>query len=121
MSSNDDHQFQVGAKVGVRFRPGERGIIRYRGEVAGKPGIFLGIELNKATGKNNGTANGTHYFSCPPSHGIFVRAASLKLVTPAPSSAFDQKYVGLCMRISVTVAMNGWSCQIAKLSLITTS
>jgi dynactin complex subunit len=85
--SSHEQQLQVGAKVGIKSRPGERGTIKYRGEIRGKPGLFFGIALNKATGKNDGTLDGEEYFRCSPNHGTFVRAPNLKLVTPAPSHA----------------------------------
>ena len=45
------------------------------------PGQWVGIELDEPRGINNGMANGTRYFQCRERHGLFTRAANLKLVT----------------------------------------
>ena len=33
----------------------------------------MGVELDKAMGKNDGSVDGTVYFTCAPRHGVFVR------------------------------------------------
>lgn len=40
-------------------------------------GVWVGIELDTPTGKNDGTVQGNTYFTCKPKHGIFVRADKL--------------------------------------------
>eukprot|EP00004_Rigifila_ramosa_P019339 TRINITY_DN4899_c0_g1_i1.p2 TRINITY_DN4899_c0_g1~~TRINITY_DN4899_c0_g1_i1.p2 ORF type:complete len:255 (+),score=61.67 TRINITY_DN4899_c0_g1_i1:56-766(+) len=53
---------------------GRRGAIRFVGPApALGSGTWVGIELDEATGKNNGTVNGIRLFSCAPSHGIVLR------------------------------------------------
>uniref|UniRef100_H3HCI1 CAP-Gly domain-containing protein n=1 Tax=Phytophthora ramorum TaxID=164328 RepID=H3HCI1_PHYRM len=42
-------------------------------------GNVPGIELCEQKGKNSGTVDGEKYFSCPPNHGIFIRASRLDL------------------------------------------
>lgn len=40
-------------------------------------GVWIGIELDTPTGKNDGTVQGNTYFTCKPKHGLFVRADKL--------------------------------------------
>ena len=40
-------------------------------------GVMVGIELDTASGKNDGTVKGVEYFSCPAKHGIMARPKDL--------------------------------------------
>eukprot|EP01119_Soliformovum_irregulare_P016512 TRINITY_DN4785_c0_g1_i2.p1 TRINITY_DN4785_c0_g1~~TRINITY_DN4785_c0_g1_i2.p1 ORF type:complete len:503 (-),score=154.40 TRINITY_DN4785_c0_g1_i2:22-1530(-) len=51
---------------------GKRGIIRYYGKVLDQPVPWVGIELNKPEGKNNGSLQGKTYFVCRDNYGLFV-------------------------------------------------
>ncbi|CAK7199597.1 hypothetical protein SEUCBS139899_002280 [Sporothrix eucalyptigena] len=55
---------------------GMNGIVRFVGTVAGRKGVFAGVELNPefaARGKNNGDVDGVSYFSTStPGAGIFL-------------------------------------------------
>ncbi|CEG38515.1 Cytoskeleton-associated protein and related proteins [Plasmopara halstedii] len=57
----------------------EPGVVRYIGTTRFATGTWVGIELCKPKGKNNGTVDGHRYFSCAPDHGIFIRASRLEL------------------------------------------
>eukprot|EP00483_Globobulimina_turgida_P004389 UN04398 len=48
------------------------GIVRYKGPLYGKNGIFYGIELTTGTGKHCGSFRGKRYFMCHKTKGIFV-------------------------------------------------
>ena len=41
----------------------------------------MGLELDTASGKNNGSVAGVSYFSCAPHHGVFVRPHSVASVS----------------------------------------
>ncbi|KAI3651478.1 hypothetical protein MP228_003650 [Amoeboaphelidium protococcarum] len=61
---------QVGQRVKV---PSDAyGIIRYIGKTQFKAGVWVGIELESATGKNDGSVQGVRYFNCTDGHGLFV-------------------------------------------------
>ena len=50
-------------------------------------GKWIGVALDDAKGKNDGTVQGKTYFSCPENHGIFVRQSQITAIEdagPAP-------------------------------------
>ena len=40
-------------------------------------GKWIGVALNEAKGKNNGSVQGKKYFTCEENHGIFVRQSQV--------------------------------------------
>uniref|UniRef100_A0A8D0GYB7 CAP-Gly domain containing linker protein 3 n=1 Tax=Sphenodon punctatus TaxID=8508 RepID=A0A8D0GYB7_SPHPU len=50
----------------------KQGIIRFYGKTDFAPGYWFGIELDKPTGKHDGSVFGVRYFTCPPKHGVFA-------------------------------------------------
>ena len=69
----------VGSKVHVT-KVDCTGIIRYIGEPEFKSGIWYGIQLEEAKGKNNGTVKGRSYFECKGKFGSFVKANGFTLI-----------------------------------------
>ncbi|XP_055378395.1 kinesin-like protein KIF13A isoform X4 [Condylostylus longicornis] len=64
----------------VLIRPyNTSGIISFIGQTHFQNGIWIGVELDTPTGKNDGTVQGIPYFHCKPKHGIFVRSDKLIL------------------------------------------
>ncbi|KAG5679191.1 hypothetical protein PVAND_008778 [Polypedilum vanderplanki] len=62
----------------VLIRPyNTSGVIGFVGPTHFQGGIWVGVELDAPTGKNDGTVQGITYFTCRPKHGIFVRADKL--------------------------------------------
>ncbi|CAD5213860.1 unnamed protein product [Bursaphelenchus xylophilus] len=71
---------KFGSRVIVKVKGKEDrvGTIRYVGEVHFKPNeLMVGVELDQATGKNDGEVEGRRYFQCAPNHGVFVTARSV--------------------------------------------
>ncbi|CAJ1401284.1 unnamed protein product [Effrenium voratum] len=54
-----------------------QGVVRYAGATKFAAGEWLGIELEKKAGKNNGSVKGEVYFECEPEYGIFVRPTAV--------------------------------------------
>ncbi|KAI1345147.1 hypothetical protein F5Y15DRAFT_18638 [Xylariaceae sp. FL0016] len=82
-------KLSVGDTVDV---PGNlSGTVRFLGSVAGKKGIFAGVELHPefaSRGKNNGDVEGISYFSTTvPGSGIFVPDTKLSKRDSPPTSA----------------------------------
>jgi len=62
-------------KVGMRCESAKgRGEVRFVGEIKGQKAIFVGIALDLANGRNNGTLKGMKLFECDENHGSFLRA-----------------------------------------------
>ncbi|KPU73136.1 uncharacterized protein Dana_GF14794, isoform B [Drosophila ananassae] len=74
----------VGDRVIVSSGFGSRpGLLRYLGETQFAPGNWCGVELDEASGKNDGAVDGIRYFDCKPKYGVFVPIAKVSL---SPSS-----------------------------------
>eukprot|EP00730_Choanoeca_flexa_P008779 TRINITY_DN12535_c1_g1_i1.p1 TRINITY_DN12535_c1_g1~~TRINITY_DN12535_c1_g1_i1.p1 ORF type:complete len:613 (+),score=122.65 TRINITY_DN12535_c1_g1_i1:131-1969(+) len=104
----DDGDINVGDRVLVDKR-GE-GIVRFKGNTKFKPGLWYGVQLDHANGKNNGSVGLVTYFRTKPQHGCFVRrnrltrinsraasrtgspfaSPSLKMLSPAKQRAVDR-------------------------------
>src|SRR5688572_16443040 len=63
----------------VSTLPG-RGVIRFKGPTEFSTGKWIGVELYEKNGKNDGSVEGTRYFTCEPGFGIFVRPTQIKAV-----------------------------------------
>ncbi|XP_049760920.1 CAP-Gly domain-containing linker protein 4 isoform X2 [Elephas maximus indicus] len=51
----------------------EMGTVRYVGPTGFASGVWLGLELRSAKGKNDGAVGDKRYFTCKPNHGVLVR------------------------------------------------
>jgi len=63
----------------VKIRDDLMGTIKHIGEVKGKNGKWIGLELSKPEGRNNGVYDGVKYFDCRPQHGIFVKLVKTEI------------------------------------------
>ncbi|KAL4157980.1 hypothetical protein PRNP1_003760 [Phytophthora ramorum] len=78
-------ELEVGAHVA--FGAGKTGIVRFIGETDFASGEWVGIELERPEGKNNGELNGRVYFTCEPNHGLFVKKSMVRTVLSSTNSS----------------------------------
>nr|XP_002737440.2 PREDICTED: centrosome-associated protein 350-like [Saccoglossus kowalevskii] len=68
----------------VKFsRPGGRisnGLVKFKGYLPGRSGIFLGVEMQHENGKHDGVFNEERYFKCRANKGIFISYQKVILV-----------------------------------------
>lgn len=98
---------------GPEVRLGERvlvvgqrtGVVQFYGKTSFAPGLWLGIELDKPSGKNDGSVGGVRYFCCPPNHGVFAPPSrvqrihgSVDCLSELSSSRFSQRFSGTIRR-----------------------
>lgn len=78
----------VGSVVTI---PQGRGVVRFCGTTDFAVGRWIGVELDEANGKNDGSVSGVNYFTCRMHYGVFVRQSQIKNIhgmetEPAPST-----------------------------------
>lgn len=67
---------KVGSRVEV-IGKGYRGTVAYVGATLFATGKWVGVILDEAKGKNDGSVQGRKYFTCEENHGIFVRQSQV--------------------------------------------
>uniref|UniRef100_A0A8B9G8F3 Dynactin subunit 1 n=1 Tax=Amazona collaria TaxID=241587 RepID=A0A8B9G8F3_9PSIT len=77
MSGADTLRSGVGSRVEV-IGKGHRGTVAYVGATLFATGKWVGVILDEAKGKNDGTVQGRRYFTCEENHGIFVRQSQVR-------------------------------------------
>jgi hypothetical protein len=58
----------------VLNKPGQ---IKFIGDVKFAKGLWIGVELERSTGMNDGSVKGIKYFECEPNKGVFVKLDKL--------------------------------------------
>ncbi|CAO0800528.1 unnamed protein product [Mucor circinelloides] len=56
------------------------GTVEFIGHVNFADGIWIGVELDRRVGKNDGSVDGHRYFTSSPNRGVFVRPEDISLV-----------------------------------------
>ncbi|KAI8065638.1 hypothetical protein BC940DRAFT_303896 [Gongronella butleri] len=71
----------VGKRVQLLRRPVLTvGTVKYMGPVCFATGLWVGVELDRRVGKNDGSVDGQRYFTTSPNRGVFVRSDDVKVV-----------------------------------------
>jgi CAP-Gly domain-containing linker protein 1 len=79
-STGKPNSFDIGDRVIASSKYGSKvGILKYLGETRFAHGMWCGIQLDEATGINDGSVEGEQYFVCPSNHGIFVPISKVSL------------------------------------------
>ncbi|XP_078147929.1 dynactin subunit 1-like isoform X1 [Centroberyx gerrardi] len=89
MSSGGAVESSKPAKVGSVVEvigKGQRGTVAYVGATLFATGKWVGVILDEAKGKNDGTVQGKRYFTCEENHGIFVRQSQIQVVGEGSSA-----------------------------------
>ena len=62
------------------------GVVKYIGPIDDKKneGDYVGVEIEKDYGKNDGTYKGKQYFKAKPNHGVFLKPSSLTFMNGTP-------------------------------------
>ncbi|KAK1761062.1 dynactin subunit 1 [Echria macrotheca] len=68
----------------IQLSNGLNATVRFVGTTAFAQGEWVGIELDDAQGKNDGSINGDRYFDCPMGYGMFVRPAAVTVIAQPP-------------------------------------
>lgn len=87
--------FRVGQTV--ELQDGRIATVQFVGSAHFAAGDWIGVELEDATGKNDGSVQGERYFDCEPGHGMFVRPAAAVVTaepTPKPVRKLEVKANG---------------------------
>ena len=86
--------------TGIWFKVGDRvlvagtkaGVIEYLGETKFAKGLWAGIKLDEADGKNDGSVSGVKYFDCEPLHGVFSKPNRLHKINIVPKSSTSEHH-----------------------------
>lgn len=76
---------ELGCKV--TYGIGKTGVVRFVGETDFAAGEWVGLELARPDGKNNGEVNGRVYFSCGDNRGLFIKRSQVRGVISRPSAS----------------------------------
>ncbi|KAL8652076.1 MAG: hypothetical protein Q9226_004416 [Calogaya cf. arnoldii] len=91
----DLSDFQIGQTV--ELQDGQTATVQFVGQTQFAAGGWIGVVLDNAGGKNDGSVQGQRYFDCPPCHGMFVRPGATKILdqpTPKANSRIQPKVNG---------------------------
>ena len=92
-------EFEIGQTVEIQ--DGKTAIVQFVGNTDFAAGDWIGVVLNDATGKNDGSVKGQRYFTCEPGHGMFVRPAAASIFeqpTPKPKEKAPPRVNGAALK-----------------------
>ena len=78
----------------IETADGRRGTIRFLGSTQFSTGTWVGVELDDAVGKNNGSVQGQQYFECDLNRGLFLRPDGVAQILEQPTPRHSVKVNG---------------------------
>ena len=75
-----DHPAQLVVGCSVLVGNTVKGVVRFIGETDFAKGLWIGVELDNACGKNDGSVQGTRYFTCAPNYGVFAPPSKIQVL-----------------------------------------
>ncbi|KAK4547849.1 hypothetical protein LTR36_010568 [Oleoguttula mirabilis] len=96
----------------IELNDGRIATVRFAGATSFQLGDWIGVELDEATGKNDGSVKGERYFECEQGYGMFLRPAGVRQVVEdvkakARPGAATNGLAGKSRPSSVHTAVNG--------------
>ena len=64
----------------IELNDGRVATVRFVGTTNFQTGDWVGVELEEATGKNDGSVKGERYFQCEQGYGMFLRPSGVRQV-----------------------------------------
>ena len=92
-------EFDIGQTVEIQ--DGKIAVVRFVGTTDFAAGDWIGIVLDDASGKNDGSVRGRRYFTCEPGHGMFVRPSAASIIdqpTPKPKDRAQPRANGVAAK-----------------------
>ncbi|KAK5711126.1 hypothetical protein LTR15_012614 [Elasticomyces elasticus] len=74
----------VGQKI--ELNDDRHATIRFVGSTHFQTGDWVGVELDEASGKNDGSVKGERYFECEQEYGMFLRPSGIRRVVEQPKA-----------------------------------
>ncbi len=81
---------KVGDRCQLRDKFKRRGEVKYVGELPGKQGVFVGVQLDEPLGKNDGSVGGKRFFKSMPKCGAFVKPSVVEVGDFPEEDIFDE-------------------------------
>jgi dynactin 1 len=76
----------------ISLLDGRQATVRFVGSTHFASGDWIGVELDDATGKNDGSVQGERYFDCEHGFGMFIRPSAVaSILAPAPAPKRESK------------------------------
>lgn len=91
---------EVGEQVLVAGQ--KQGIVQFYGKTDFAPGYWFGIELDKPTGKHDGSVFGVRYFTCPPKHGVFAPPSRVQRIGAGKDSQSDSNLAKKVHQVTIS-------------------